>query len=110
MIHDDGIAFVLHTSEQIKLELSKSIIANMQIKNELPHQIRETISLLPSLSRQSLSIENQTLIRDTYSDIKIELLNKNLRQSVTIKKNTEIAFIIMLNEGNEKFSVKYKIT
>ena len=41
------------------------------------HQIKGAISLLPSLSRQTLSIENQTLIRDTYSDIKIEMLNKN---------------------------------
>lgn len=31
-----------------------SVIANMQIKVKLPHHIREKISLLHSLSKQSL--------------------------------------------------------
>lgn len=109
-INDDETVFVLYTAKQIKLEPLESIIADIQIKVKLPHQTRGTISLLPSLSRQSLSTENETLIRDTCSDIKIELLNKNFSQNVIKKKNTEIAFIVILNKGNEKSYVKYKIT
>ena len=109
MKNDNGTVFVLYTPKEIKLELCKPIIAVMQIKVKLPHQIRQTVSLIPSLSRQSLSNENQTLIRDTYSDIKIELLNKNFSQNVIIKKNIVFSFIIIWNEGNEKFIVKYEI-
>ena len=109
-INDDETVFVLYTAKQIKLEPLESIIADIQIKVKLPHQTRGTISLLPSLSRQSLSTENETLIRGTCSDIKIELLNKNFSQNVIKKKNTEIAFIVILNKGNEKSYVKYKIT
>ena len=50
----------------------------MQIKGKLPHQTRGTILLLQSLSRQSLSIENQMLIRETYSEIKIDQNIKKL--------------------------------
>ena len=52
MINDNGTVFVLFPSEQIKLEpcdLLLSIIVNMQIKVQLPHQIRGTVSLLPLL-------------------------------------------------------------
>ena len=109
VINDDETAIVLYTPEQIKLKPCESVIANMQIKVKLPRQIRGTILLLQSLSRQSLSIENQMLIRETCSNIKIDLLNKKFGQNITIKKNTKITFLVILNKGNEKFSVKYEI-
>ena len=89
MINDNVTVFVLFPSEQIKLEpcdLLLSIIVNMQIKVQLPHQIRGTVSLLPLLSKQSLSIEKQILIRDTYSNMKTELLNNNFSKNIIIKK------------------------
>ena len=40
MIIHDGITFVLYTQEQTKLETCKLIVANMQLKIKLPHQIK----------------------------------------------------------------------
>lgn len=86
MINNNGIVLVLFTPEQIKLEPCESIIVDMQIKFKLSHQIRETISLLLSLSKQSFSIENQILIRDTYSNMKIELLHNNFSKISLLRK------------------------
>ena len=109
MINENGTVFALYMPEEIKLEPCKSVIANMRIKVKLPHQMIGTISLLPSLTKQSLSIENQGIIRDSNSDIKIELLNRNFTQNVIIKKNSELAFLVILNKGQEKLNVKYEI-
>lgn len=40
MIIHDGTTFVLYTQEQTKLETCKLIVANMQLKIKLPHQIK----------------------------------------------------------------------
>ena len=78
MIIHDGTTFVLYTQEQTKLETCKLIVANMQLKIKLPHQIKWLILSLLSIWKHSLSIGNHILIRGTCSDIRIELLNRNM--------------------------------
>ena len=52
MINVDETVFVLNAPKEIKLEPREPIIADMQVKVKLPHQIRGRTSLLPSLHYQ----------------------------------------------------------
>ena len=67
--------------------------------------------LLPSMQRENISIESNTLIRDSNTNdfVKMELLNRNFNAKVSIGKNQELAFMTLLNERKEEFNITYKI-
>ena len=80
---------------------------DLQLKTKLQDGIRGIIGLLPTFIQQSLTIDNSKCITPQTWDepIKLELLNRNFHCTATIKKNEEIAGLILLH-GRVKF---YKI-
>lgn len=93
------------------LRFCESKVIDMPIKLKLPHAKNAKTWLLSSLLKDNIDIESNTLIKDSNSNdfIKIEALNRNFNADATIRKNQELAFITLLNEGKEKYNVSYKI-
>ena len=80
---------------------------DLQLKIKLQDEIQGIIGLLPTFIQQSLTINNSKCITPhTWNEpVKLELLNRNFHCTATIKKNEEIAGLILLH-GRVKF---YKI-
>lgn len=70
---------------------------------KLPDRTEGIIGLLPSLILQKLTIENfRRLTWETQDGvIKLDLLNRNFNDTIKIKKNQEIAGLILLQKDNE---------
>ena len=75
---------------------------NLQLKIKLPDRVQGIIGLLPSLIIQSLTIENSKRMTSQTKDelIKLDLLNRNFNNTVSIKKNQEIARLILLHNSD----------
>lgn len=86
MIIHDGTTFVLYTQEQTKLETCKLIVANMQLKIKLPHQIKWLILSLLSIWKHSLSIVNHILIRARIQISESNYLTGTLLNGFTAKR------------------------
>ena len=83
---------------------------NLQLKIKLPDRVQGIIGLLPSLIHQSSTIENSKRIKSQAKDelIKFELLNRNCNNAISIKKNQEMAGLILLHNNDESFVTRYK--
>ena len=83
---------------------------NLQLKIKLPDAVQGIIGLLPSLILQKLTIENcKPVTPETQSElIKLDLLNRNFNDTIKIKKNQEIAGLILLHNSSESFVTRYK--
>ena len=75
---------------------------NLQLKIKLPDRVQGIIGLLPSLILQSLTIENSKRMTSQTKEelIKLDLLNRNFNNTVSIKKNQEIARLILLHNSD----------
>ena len=83
---------------------------NLQLKIKLPDGVQGIIGLLPSLTLQSLTIENSKRITSQTKDelIKLDLLNRNFNNTISIKKNQEIAGLILLHNSDKSLVTRYK--
>ena len=75
---------------------------NLHLKIKLPNEIEGITGLLPSLILEKLTIENfKHLTRQTQNEvIKLDLLNRSFKDTIKIKKNQEIAGLILLHKNN----------
>ena len=107
----NGTFYRIFSSEKNKLRPCESTELNLRVKIKLPGEVQGIIRLLPSFIVQSLTTENCKCIASQTSDelIKPELLNRNLPNTISIRKNQEIAGLILLHNGNESFVTHYKI-
>ena len=107
----NGTFYRIYSPEKIKLSPCESTVLNLRLKIKLPDGVQGIIRLLPSFIVQSLTIENCERITSQISDefIKLELLNRNFHNTISIKKNQEIAGLILLQNGDESFVTRYKI-
>ena len=87
-INENRTVFVLYAPERIVLRSCEAKVINMQTKIKLPHAINAKIWLLLSLIKEHISIESNTLLKDSNTNdfIKMELLNRNFNADTTIKK------------------------
>ena len=81
----------------MKLRPCESTVLNLRLKVKLPDGVQGIIGLLPSFIVQSLTIENCKRITSQTGDelIKLKLLNRNFHYTISIKKNQEIAGLIL---------------
>ena len=83
---------------------------NLQLKIKLPDGVPGIIRLLPSLILQSLTTENSKRITSQTKDklIKLDLLNRNFSNTISIQKNQEIVGLILLHNSHESFVTRYE--
>ena len=101
----NGTFYAIYSPMKFKLRSYDSIMLNLHLKIKLPDGVEGIIGLLPSLVLQSLTIENSKRITSQTQDepIKLGLLNRNFNNTIKIKKNQEIAGLILLYDSDELF-------
>ena len=89
----NGTFYRIYSPEKIKLRPCESTVLNIRVKIKLPDEVQGIIGLLPSFITQPLLIENCKRITPQTSDelIKLELLNRNFHNTISIRKNQEMA-------------------
>ena len=102
--------YIIYSPVKFKLRPCESIMLNLQLKIKLPDAIQGIIGLLPSLILQKLTTENcKHVTPETQSKLlNLDLLNKNFNDTIKIKKNLEIAGLILLHNSGESFVTRYK--
>ena len=102
--------YVIYSPMKFKLRPCESIMLNLQLKIKLLDWVQGFIGLLPSLILQSLTIENSKRVtsQTQYELIKSDLLNRNFNNTIKIKKNQEIAGLLLLHNNHESFVTHYK--
>ena len=86
--------YIIYSPMKFKLRPCESVTLNLQLKIKLPDNVQGIIGLLPSLILQKLTIE----INDEL--IKLDLLNRDFHDTIKVKKNQEIAGLILLHKDN----------
>ena len=73
---------------------------NVHLRIKLPNETEVIIGLLPSLILQKLTIENfKRLTRETQNEvIKLDLPSRSFHYTIKVKKNQEIAGLILLHK------------
>ena len=102
--------YAIYSPMKFKLRPWESIMLNLQLKIKLPDGVQGIIGLLPPLTLQSLTIENSKRITSQTKDelIKLDLLNRNFNNTISIKKNQEIAGLILLHNSDKSLVTRYK--
>ena len=109
-LRTNGTFYAIYSPMKFKLRTCESIMLNLQLKIKLPDGVQGIIGLLPSLILQSLTIENSKRITLQTKDklIKLDLLNRNFSNTISIKKNQEIVGLILLHSSHKSFVTRYK--
>ena len=94
--------YIIYSPMKFKLRPSESIMLNLQLKIKLPDNVQGIIGPLPSLILQKLTIENFKRLTSETNDelIKLDLLNRDFHDTIKVKKNQEIAGLILLHKDN----------
>ena len=87
---------------KFKLRPYESIMSNLQLKIKLPDNVQGIIGLLSSLILQKLTIENFKHLTSETNDelIKLDLLKRDFHDTIKVKKNQDIAGLILLHKDN----------
>ena len=98
--------FTLFAPETIRIYLGQSKFICTKFSVYVPTDILTTFLIMPNLKKEGLKLINQT---DTNREqrIRLEYVNPTLK-TFTLKKNSNIALFMTLNEGNEFFKKKLK--
>ena len=89
--------YIIYSPVKFKLRPCESIMLNLRLKIKLPDAVQGIIGLLLSLILQKLTIENcKRVTPETQSELfKLDLLNRNFNDTIKMKKNQEIAGLIL---------------
>ena len=112
--------FVLYSPERIELQPGEFKYVNMKVAVQMPEEIVAVGTLLPTLSKNGLKLENFQYISADNNicnanqpvklpwKIHFDSVNRSTSGAIfTIFKNQELMFITTLNEGMDKLKVKY---
>ena len=105
---------------QKELQLGEFKYVNMKVAVQMPEEIVAVGTLLPTLSKNGLKLENFQYISTDNNicnanqpvnlpwKIHFDSVNRSTSGAIfTIFKNQELMFITVLNEGMDKLKVKY---
>ena len=95
----DKIFYTIYSPGKFKLRPCECTVLDLQLKIKLPDEMEGLIFLPPSITKQTVTLENTRRILAPGVDriIKHELLNRKFHNTVTIKKNQNIAGLALFN-------------
>ena len=111
-LRDDGSFYIIYSPEKIKLRPRDSAMLNLRLKVNLPNEIEAMIGLLPSFVSRKLSKENFNWISNKRKDeiIQLDILNRHFWNTINIRKNQELAYILSNNQKCcDKLVITYNI-
>ena len=99
-LSNDRSFYIIYSPEKIKLRPRDSAILNFRLKVNLPDEIEAMIGLLPSFVSRKLSKENFNWISNKRKDeiIQLDILNRHFCNAINIRKNQELAYILLINQ------------
>ena len=110
-LNEEETFFILYSPETVKIRPCEGSLLNLKIKINLPPGIEAGIGLLQVFITRNLTIENFKRLSNKakHEFITLDLLNGNFYNTVTIKKNQELACMILINDNEEdKIVTKHK--
>ena len=101
-LNPDEKFYIIYSPMKFKLRPCESIMSNLQLKIKLPDNVQGIIGLLSSLILQKLTIENFKRLTSETNDelIKLGLLKRDFHDTIKVKKNQEMAGLILLHKDN----------
>ena len=102
--------YAVYSPETFKIKPCESKLLHLKTKINLPVGIEASIRLLPTYAAKNLTIENFKWFTNNTKDefITLDLLNRNFYNTVTIRKNQEFVFIILIGDrGEDKIVASY---
>ena len=91
--------YIVYSSKKFKLRSHNSVMLDSQTKINLPDGIEASIGLLPTFVTRNLTIEIFRRLSNKTNDnfVQLDILNRDFYNTVSMKKNQEFAYIILLN-------------
>ena len=102
--------YIVYSPETVKIKPYESKLLHLKTKINLPVGIEASIGLLPTYVARNLTIEHFKRFTNNTKDefITLDLLNINFYNTVTIRKNQEYAYVILIGDREEdKFVTSY---
>ena len=102
--------FKIYSPKKFKLRPRDDIYLDLKFNVEASKELDPWISLLPSIKKLGLNIENEDWANNLTKDntIQLHLLNKSFTYSINMSKNQCIAFIFLLGEfSTDLITTKY---
>ena len=108
--HDENL-YIIYSPDIVRTRPCVGAILNLKTKLDLPPGIKAGIGLLPTFIVKNLTIKNFKRFSNKTKDkfISLDLLNRNFYNTVTIKKNQELAYLILTNVEEDKKLTTHKI-
>ena len=99
-LSNDRSFYIIYSPEKIKLRPRDSAMLNLRLKVNLRNEIETMTGLLPSFASRKHSIENSNWISDKRKDeiIQLDILNRHFCNAINIRKNQELAYILLINQ------------
>ena len=110
-LNEEETFFILYSQETLKIRPCEGSLLNLKIKINLPPGIEAGFGLLLTFITRNLTIENFKRLsnKTKHEFITLDLLNRNFYNTVTIRKNQEFAYMILINDNEEdKIVTKHK--
>ena len=110
-VNEEETFFILYSQETLKIRRCEGSLLNLMIKINLPPGIEAEIGLLLTFITKILPLENFKCLSNKAKQefITLDLLNRNFCNTVTIGKNQELAYMILINDNEEdKIITKHK--
>ena len=106
-INDANSIFVLYAPDTIKIRPNEFKFAFLKYSIHLPGDILSTFLITPALRDEGLKLTHHTNVNEDRR-IRLELFNKTLNKTFTLKKRSKIALFMTLNEGTEGFKTEFE--
>ena len=102
--------FKIYSPKKFKLRPRDDIYLDLKFNVEASKELDPWISLLPSIKKLGLNIENEDWANNLTKDntIQLQLLNKSFNYTINISKDQCIAFIFLLGDfSTDLITTKY---
>ena len=86
------------------------ILLDLKIKVNAPESLQAWINLLPCLKEAAFAVEDHNWNTNKLKNetIQLNILNKNVYNTYTLKKDQELGYMFLLGQRfNEKINTKY---
>ena len=101
---ESNSAFALYAYRRMKLETGHLVHEPVNIKVDLPKNIKETQVISLSFENRGIKITEYRTAQKT----QLEFFNTNYNKTVTIRAKEPVANFMTFNKGTENFDEKYK--
>ena len=106
-INSANSIFILYAPETLKIRPNEFKFTFLKYSIHLLEDILSTFLITPALRNKGLRLTHLTNVNDDQR-IRLEIFNKTLSKTFTLKKKSKIALFMTLNEGTDGFKTEFE--